>query len=357
MTPNRYLPPPQKCETVKSIVERDGGEWTPLNGSPERAYRLPEHASAEVRDFLRSTNVPAASGNFIARVPNGRVFGSGIVLSGDGLSIARDVSVNFGKPFEEHWLLNYEKIRPPIPIPGSTAVVATTLSSGYSHWLLEELPRLLALKGTGFESVIAHSNSGFSREAFASSGVSAHIIEPARYSHFTCEQLIVPSLIGHPGFPTTETVRLLDEFTARLGRTRDGCGEKLYISREGARRRRVLNDDELWRCLESRGFAKILTENLGWSDQIALFREAKVIVAPHGAGLANLVFCRPGTRVVELFGRTYVNGCYWRLSDVKGLDYRPVVTAGSGPLGFEISANRNDLVADISAVGEALDAY
>lgn len=35
------------------------------------------------------------------------------------------------------------------------------------------------------------------------------------------------------------------------------------------------------------------------SEQIETFRQAGLVIGPHGAGLTNILYCRPGTRVVE----------------------------------------------------------
>ena len=43
------------------------------------------------------------------------------------------------------------------------------------------------------------------------------------------------------------------------------------------------------------------------AEQVELFVYADVVVAPHGAGLTNLLFCREGTRIVEIFPPTYIN--------------------------------------------------
>ena len=37
-----------------------------------------------------------------------------------------------------------------------------------------------------------------------------------------------------------------------------------------------------------------------FSEEIDLFYNAECVVGLHGAGLANIVFCKPGTRVIEL---------------------------------------------------------
>ena len=41
-------------------------------------------------------------------------------------------------------------------------------------------------------------------------------------------------------------------------------------------------------------------EDLTAIAQMDLFRRAEMVVAPHGAALANLIFCPPGTQVLEL---------------------------------------------------------
>ncbi len=353
-----YLPPPLVCERLATIVARNGGVSAPPPVESKVDYVLPSHASEEIRELFRPLASVVFESDTIARLPGGRVFGAGAVLSPDGKSIARDVSVDFGKSFQDHWLLGYAKIRPPVPVSGTTAVIATALGSGYAHWLLEELPRLLVLRGVECDTIIAHGRSQFSQEAFARSGISARVVEARRYSHFGCERLIVPSLIGQAGFPVPKVGRLLEEFTVGVGigeqNRQAAFGERLYLSREKARRRRVSNEAELWPSLQSRGFVKLCAEDFSWSEQIEAFRRAKVIVAPHGAGLANIVFCPPGTQVIELFNRSYVNGCYWRLASMKGLDYRPLIAAGPEALTLDLKSNPLDITADLDQIAAAL---
>jgi hypothetical protein len=339
---------------MKAIVARHNGSWEPQLSESPPVYELPMHATEEVREIFRASSSVIFGADFIARLPGGRVFGSGAVLSPDGAAVARDVSVDFGKPFSEHWLLKYGKIVPPTPVKGTTAVVATALGSGYAHWLLEELPRLLVLRGIPADSLIVHGHTPFAEVALRRVLLPAKVILPRRLSHFACEELVVPSLIGEPGYPTSKVVNLLEEFAVDLGDREAVVGERIYLSREKARRRRVTNEDELWPWLQSRGFVKISCEDLTWSEQIAVFRHAKVIVSAHGAALANLVFCGPGTKVVELFHRSYMNGYYWRLASIKSLDYRPIAANGSERLGVDLKANRLDVTADLGEIAKCL---
>jgi len=97
-------------------------------------------------------------------------------------------------------------------------------------------------------------------------------------------------------------------------------------------------------------------EELTWAQQITAFRAAKIIVAPHGAGLANLVFCQSGTKVIELLHRSYVSPLYWQLAALKDVDYRPVVPSGNAPLAQKLEANRLDIDADVAHVEQMLRA-
>jgi capsular polysaccharide biosynthesis protein len=330
-----YLPPPVACERLDALLARFGGS------------------------YLDSKNVVNESGatsaaNRVAQLPDGRVFGSGTVLAPDGSSVAIDVSTDFGGPADSHWLLGYTQIRPPVRIAGATAVVAVNLGTRYCHWLLEELPRLLALERSAGTGIIVSQRAPFIREAFDLGRFSGPILAVGRHTHFECEQLLIPPLTGRAGDPSPLGVKRVHEFTAPWRGTASVFGEKIYVSRENAGRRRVLNDAELWPQLEARGFTKLRLEELSWRDQINAFAHAREVVAPHGAGLTNLVFSPADTRVVEFFHRAYVNPCFGRLAELRNLDYHAVIPAGPDAIRHEPRGNRLDLHADVTAILAAL---
>jgi capsular polysaccharide biosynthesis protein len=60
-----------------------------------------------------------------------------------------------------------------------------------------------------------------------------------------------------------------------------------------------------------------------------------MIVGAHGAGLANLVFCRPGTRVVEIVPTDNAYPFYFSLAVGAGLDYRYLVARSVQERGAE----------------------
>lgn len=69
------------------------------------------------------------------------------------------------------------------------------------------------------------------------------------------------------------------------------------------------------------GDAIVTLESLSVAEQVSLMVGAKAVVAAHGAGLTNLVFCQPHTKVIEIFSPQYVPSCYWSLSDRLDLNY------------------------------------
>ncbi|MBC6479982.1 MAG: DUF563 domain-containing protein [Hormoscilla sp. GM7CHS1pb] len=50
----------------------------------------------------------------------------------------------------------------------------------------------------------------------------------------------------------------------------------------------------------------------------------------HGAGLGNIVFCHPGTKVIEFFAPNHVHIPYWAIANQLGLDYYYLMGEGKG---------------------------
>lgn len=78
------------------------------------------------------------------------------------------------------------------------------------------------------------------------------------------------------------------------------CGRLLYVSRRDSRRRGMENEAELEQELSRLGLRAVSFSGMPLLEQIRIIRAARLIVAPHGAGLTHLAFARPGTVVLEL---------------------------------------------------------
>lgn len=108
--------------------------------------------------------------------------------------------------------------------------------------------------------------------------------------------------------------------------------ERLYVSRAHAGGRKIKNEDEVVKCLEAHGFRCIHPDSMSFAEQIRAFQSAKIIVSPHGASLANLVFSQPGTKLIEIFSPNYVRDYYLVVAGLMKLDYYYLIGEGKLPL-------------------------
>ncbi len=128
-----------------------------------------------------------------------------------------------------------------------------------------------------------------------------------------------------------------------------GPGRRFYLSREGAAIRRVTNEPAIVAMLSRYGFEFIEPAGIPFSQQAELFRSADIIVAPHGAALANLMFCRPGTRLLEFFPADYIDDCYLRISKAMELDYHYLIGGARDFPRRDYAMNPDELEAALKA--------
>ena len=103
---------------------------------------------------------------------------------------------------------------------------------------------------------------------------------------------------------------------------------RLYISRANAKTRRVLNEQELFPLLYRYGFEVVRAEELTYQQQVQLFYEAEAVMAPHGAGLTNMLFSEQ-SQVLEFHPANLIKTHYFLLCKALGFRYSAVVgTAG-----------------------------
>jgi glycosyl transferase family 61 len=75
---------------------------------------------------------------------------------------------------------------------------------------------------------------------------------------------------------------------------------RLYLGRRGVARRKVINQEALERMLVADGYRSFYPEAHSLAETVATFFSAQTIVLAYGSAKFNLMFCRPGTRVICL---------------------------------------------------------
>ena len=200
---------------------------------------------------------------------------------------------------------------PPQKLAGASYLPFYYWHHNYHHWLLECLPLLLAYAE---DHDPAHMRLLLPPDlnAFQKSALDVlEIPESARFPYpaqgLLCETLCVPDL-GKFSAPQLNHTR--SYLWQKLGLTPQPT-RKLYVSRQHASGRRVLNEAELLPLLQAEGFEILYLEKLSFVEQIQHFSEAAVIMGPHGAGLTNLLFAAKQTQIIELLPNDAINHCFW----------------------------------------------
>jgi len=125
--------------------------------------------------------------------------------------------------------------------------------------------------------------------------------------------------IAHP----TDIGELLKQIRPALPPLPSKPWRRLYISRKNGRI--MENETDLLEGLISRDFEVIQLENFPVSDQIRLFQEATIIVGPHGAGHANIMWAPQTARLVEVFHPYWMHPSYAVLSAIRGIEYHCLI--------------------------------
>lgn len=76
--------------------------------------------------------------------------------------------------------------------------------------------------------------------------------------------------------------------------------KKIYVSRKLTKKRHLSNETEFLPILKKYNFCKVYLERLKIQDQIKLFRSASHVIAPHGAGLTNVLFAPCNIKILEI---------------------------------------------------------
>lgn len=193
---------------------------------------------------------------------------------------------------------------------------------GYYHWIIDVAPKIalfqdaLGLNLENCKLCFPTSGQDFEKEVIELLRVpTEQIIDTRKYKmiHSKCA-----GFVRLPGWCEIQpAAKLLRE--RLINSSGPPVGSKIYVSRAG--RRQCTNENQLRTLLEKHGFLYLEDRPRTVREQIGIFRGAKIVIAPHGAALTNLLWCEPKTKVIELFNPNYCPKYYENLAVFGGLEY------------------------------------
>jgi len=285
-------------------------------------------AAASLRTLRCSIDDCGASSSF--RVE--RRYGGSVVTADDKL--LADLSPEVWG-VENHPI--FSQLRPPKSqrLTARTAIAVTPEApANYYHWIIDLLPRLALIKSaTGSFDSFARILVNGSRASYEQASMNALGVpgEKIRYvdanDRFQIENATIPSMDHFSKTIAPWKIKFLRALRGPNPARSRISSKRIYISRRGAAVRRVLNEKDFERILRDAGFVLIEIESLSWPEQVALFSNAEVVLAPHGAALVNAAFCEPETLIAEIGTRAGYKEFYLRLAASTGLRYRFVEAA------------------------------
>jgi hypothetical protein len=323
--PGRFGPPRHVEGDPQRFAEEVGARLVPRLPGRVLSYPVPPAAAELNREYVVQSRFELPP-TYVLDVKDGRVCGSDASVIGPGGTFFTDVANRFIPDRTAYPILRTPVLPRVQKMAGTGAVVATAFDEYYYHWMSEVLPRFAVLGDLLDEAdfVVAPASTRFQRECLTRVGVEAHrIVEPSRRAQYQFDRLLVPSLSGVMNHTRPESVKFLRQLFGVDSHERDG-GRRIYVSRRGEFRRKVSNEAEVLDVLDKYGFEAVDPGAITVAEQAVLFAEASIVVGPHGGGLTNVVFCAPGTVVVELLSPLGQTLCFWTLANTAGLRYEPL---------------------------------
>ncbi len=211
--------------------------------------------------------------------------------------------------------------------------------NNYSHWLFDMLPKIKIYSEiynlNDLNFIYLNKLNNFQFESLKLIGCDhLKIIDSNRFRHIQADEIICTD---HPYYfdgYILEQMKNIPQWIVKWLRDifldkdeKFECNDKIYIDRSGgANHCQFINENEIANYLQNQGFTKYKLEDLSFSKQIYLFKNAKYIVGAHGAGFSNLAFCKENINVIEVRPEDHPNNIYNRLSTINKLNYRLIST-------------------------------
>ena len=126
-----------------------------------------------------------------------------------------------------------------------------------------------------------------------------------------------------------KNIEILRYFTQKKFNNNKENSKKIYISRQNTNYRSIVNESDLIHFLKERGFDIINPYFYKVKQQQKIFASAKIIISATGSNLANIIFCKKGTKIIEI-GPDLKNSIqdkkYSRICKLLDLEYNKIVT-------------------------------
>ena len=192
-------------------------------------------------------------------------------------------------------------------------------NSNYWHWLFDVMPRIgIVEKKIKLENIdyflLPSLSEKFQKETLDFLQIpNEKRISSKDFRHIEAKKIIVTdhpyNLLNDPSkdsvnIPKWLILFLKDKFRLNDNERKNKYPKKFFIDRSDSKSniknlRKITNELEVKNELKKRGYESLRLSDFHFTDQIKLFNNAENIIGLHGAGFANLIFCKSKTKIIE----------------------------------------------------------
>lgn len=221
--------------------------------------------------------------------------------------------------------------RPTTRLCGTVGVIADLFyAPNYAHWLLDAVPRVHVLRsapGPAPEWYLANwSGAPYQTDHLAALGIRPdQLLSATELGCIHADRLRISMASMSVHHPAQGAANWAVNFVRQTMLPDPPPGppaRRLFVSRKDGTTRRIVNEDALFQTLAERfGFERVVLADHDAPAQARLFRDAAVVVAAHGAGNANFVFCARGAKIFEIFSPLHGTSAFFQIAGAVGAEY------------------------------------
>ena len=218
------------------------------------------------------------------------------------------------------------------------------LSNNYFHWTIEHLTRIILLMDYNKKLSDKYSVLIWNRSPNFVVDALKHLVgwperKIIRWSDTGTAKINSCILISYPVERNNATLRVYAYSPHIIRRTNQLAFQKIslpvqklcnsfVVSRRNVNARNLVDEIQLVDAFPDLNLEIVYLEKMNFVQQVQLFQSAKIIIAPHGAGLTNLIYCNNKVFVIELYpiGRNFSEtSSYYQISKALDINFNVVM--------------------------------
>lgn len=190
-------------------------------------------------------------------------------------------------------------------------------AENYYHWWIDFLPRagviaefpelahlpIIVLKTLNKNQLKALQKVGIDLD---------RLVMVPKHHTLLCDEIILPHLLGRPMHENDQpdwmkpmvndwVVNWVRDQFADWRKPKPHDPRRIFISREGTRFRRCINEAEVYAIAQKHGFTTLKNEDMTFADQVSLYAGVDMVMGAHGAGFTNMLFAPESATAIEMF--------------------------------------------------------